>query len=142
DLADSRDGHPLRCVFVASRRKLENSHLALLSKTSDLRSLDRETLLENARQLAFVRPLERYPGWHFGSDWDRAEPAFQERRQLWQEFNRRHLELSFEYEWHDGLRCQLYLGSDLSRPLFISGCADPNEFALLSRFIAPGMVAV
>jgi FkbM family methyltransferase len=142
DLADSRDGHPLRCIFVASRSKLEDSRLALLSGASDLRFLNRETLLRNARELAFVRPLDNYPGWHFGSDWDRAEPAFQERQQLWREFNRRHLELPFEYEWHDGLRFHLYLGNDLSRQLFISGCADPNEFALLNKLIAPGMVAV
>jgi FkbM family methyltransferase len=142
DLADSRDGHPLRCVFVASRSKLENSRLALLSGNSDLRFLDTKALLQNARELAFVRPLDTYPGWHFGSDWDRGELAFQQRQQLWREFNRRHLELSFEYDWHDGLRFHLYLGNDLSRQLFISGCADPNEFALLSKFIEPGMVAV
>ena len=142
DLADSRDGHPLRCVFVASRRRLKNSRLALLSKTSDVRSLDSDTLLQNARELAFVRPLNTYPGWHFGADWDRGEPAFQVRQKLWREFNRRHLELPFEYEWLDGLRFNLYLGNDLSRQLFISGCADPNEFALLDKLIAPGMVAV
>ena len=142
DLTDSRDGHPLRCIFVASRRKLENSRLALLSGAGDLRSLNRETLLQSARELAFVRPIDTYPGWRFGSDWDRAEPAFQKRQQLWREFNRRHLELSFEYEWYDGLRFHLYLGNDLSRQLFISGCADPNEFALLNKLIGPGMVAV
>jgi FkbM family methyltransferase len=178
DLADSRDGHPLRCIFIASRAKIENSRLALLSETSipssaqiaartrflrsvhcgdekapsaaeqsftprpDLQSLDTEMLLQSAREMAFVRPLNLYPRWHFGVDSDCTEPALQQRQQLWREFNRRHLELPIDYEWHDGLRLHLYLGNDLSRQLFISGCADPNEFALLGKLISPGMVAV
>lgn len=142
DLADSRDGHPLRCVFVASRTELESSQLTLLLRSSDLRLLDPETLLQRARELAFVRPLGSYPGWHFGSDWDRGDGEFRKRQELWLEFNRRRLELPFQYVWYDGLLFQVYLGNDLSRQLFIGGCADPNEFSLLSKLIAPGMVAV
>jgi FkbM family methyltransferase len=142
DLADSRDGHALRYVFVASRTELESSQLTLLLRSSDLRLLAREALLERARELAFVRPLGPYPGWHFGSDWDCGDAEFQKRQELWLEFNRRQLELPFQYVWYDGLRFQLYLGNDLSRQLFIGGCADPNEFTLLIKLIAPGMVAV
>lgn len=47
DLADSRDGHRLRCIFVASRSKLENSRLALLSGTGDFRAPDAETLRQS-----------------------------------------------------------------------------------------------
>ncbi len=47
DFADSRDGHLLRCIFVASRSKLENSRLALLSGTGDLRPPDAETLRQS-----------------------------------------------------------------------------------------------
>jgi FkbM family methyltransferase len=47
DLADSRDGHLLRCIFVASRSKLENTRLALLSGTGDFRPPDAETLRQS-----------------------------------------------------------------------------------------------
>jgi FkbM family methyltransferase len=47
DFADSRDGHLLRCIFVASRSKLKNSHLALLSGTSHLRPPDADTLRQS-----------------------------------------------------------------------------------------------
>ncbi len=34
------------------------------------------------------------------------------------------------------------MGNDLSRQLYINGCADPNELYFLDRFLKPGMVVV
>lgn len=99
-------------------------------------------VLQQAKALAYVRPLVPYPGWSFASDWDNPDLAFQKRRQIWQLFNERRLEVPLTFDWYDGLRLNLYLGNDLSRGLFIAGCFEPNEFALLSQLLAPGMVFV
>jgi len=98
--------------------------------------------LEEAARLAFTRPLSPYPGWSFGAGWNNPEPAFRRRRELWEFFNQRRLETPLVFDWYDGLKFNLYLGNDLSRQLFIAGCAEPNEFAFLDRVLEPGMVFV
>src|SRR5579862_7898796 len=98
--------------------------------------------LAAAKQLAFVRPLVRYPGWNFGADWDNPDLAFQMRRQIWEAFHQRGLEVPLPFEWYDGLRLNLYLGNDLSRQLYVGGCSEPNEFAFLNSVLAPGMVFI
>jgi len=170
DLEPERNGHLLRCIFVASRREIGNSQLALLpceTQQEEYKARTRaaaaqarrvwldleenltfkcgdptERLLRQAQELAFVRPLGPYPAWSFGADWERSEPEYQRRKEIWQEFNRRRIEAPLAYEWYYGLRLNLYLGNDLSRQLFIGGCADPNEFAFLDRFLKAGMVVI
>ena len=141
-----RNGHLLRYVFVASRRELNSSSLVRLQPDPAANVLsspgDVESLLREARHRMFLRPLGPFPGWRFGVDWDNPDPAYRARRELWGEFQRRCIEAPFEFEWYDGLRLHLYLGNDLSRQLFISGCADPNEFAVLDKLLQPGMVVV
>jgi FkbM family methyltransferase len=44
--------------------------------------------------------------------------------------------------WYEGLTIQIQLGNDLSRPIFIGGCIDPNEFAFLDSILKEGMVFV
>ena len=99
-------------------------------------------VLEAARAAAFLRPLAPYPGWTFGSDWDNPDPAFRLRRDIWEYFHRRRLETPLTFDWYDGLKLHLYLGNDLSRQLFIAGCVEPNEMALLDSVLAPGMVFI
>jgi len=101
-----------------------------------------EELWTLARKLAYVRPMGRYPGWHHAIGEDDPDPAVQARREIWRYCNSNLLETPFEYNWWEGLRLNLYLGNDVSRLLFIGGCSDPNEFALLDKFLQPGMVVV
>ena len=164
DLEFSRHGHLLRCTFVASHQLLNNPNLSLVwehippasAKTSSpsqapsVHSISAGSLgwesaedaLKQAQALAYVRPLVPYPGWNFASDWDNPDLSFQMRRQVWQFFHDRRLEFPFAFNWYDGLRLNLYLGNDLSRGLFISGCSEPNEFAFLYAILAPGMVFI
>jgi len=95
-------------------------------------------LLDRARVLFEPRELAPYPGWHFDIDWYRDEPKLQERRTIWSSFYSAGKLAELDVEWH-GVRLTLYLGNDLSKQLFITGCLDPNEFALLNRFLEPGM---
>ncbi|MGA3017204.1 MAG: FkbM family methyltransferase [Bryobacteraceae bacterium] len=99
-------------------------------------------LLQRAKSLAFVRPLGLYPGWHFGADWDRPEADYRARQEIWQECKLRRPAAPMEYEWYGGLRLNLHMGNDLSRQLYVGGCADPNEFAFLDQFLKPGMTVI
>ena len=105
-------------------------------------SLADRQLLELARALAWTRPLGRCPGWRFGSDWDNPDPAFQRRREVWQECQARGLREPVLLDWHLGLRCFVHLGNDLSLPLFVGGCIDPNELAFLQQVLEPGATFV
>jgi FkbM family methyltransferase len=149
-----RDGHLLRCVFVASRHPIENPALSLVTSSAagdptqgtirwnDLHWNDEAGALAMAQKLAFARPLGAYPGWTFGAGWDDPDIAFQARRRIWQYFHDRRSETAFVYDWYDGLRLNLHLGNDLSRQLFVAGCSEPNQFAVLDRILAPGMVFI
>ena len=165
DLESSRDGHLLRCIFLASRHRLANPALSLLLKSSEdngsktslvatERHIPKQELifeaswsdpteaLEAAKELVFVRPLVPYPGWSFSSEWDNPDLAFRTRRQIWQYFNERKLEMPFVFNWHRGLRLNLYMGNDLSRQLFIGGCSEPNAFFFLNQILGQGMVFI
>ncbi|MCU1334850.1 MAG: hypothetical protein JWO19_431 [Bryobacterales bacterium] len=99
-------------------------------------------LLSAANSLAYRRPLAPYPGWRFDSDWDNPEIEFRMRRFIWTYFHNDSREAPFQMNWHRGLTIQIHLGNDLSRPLFIGGCIDPNEFAFLNSVLREGMVFV
>src|SRR5262249_7628131 len=51
-------------------------------------------------------------------------------------------QVPFVMHWHDDLRVQLYLSNDESKQVFVGGCLDPNEFALLDRVLKYGMTFV
>jgi len=95
-------------------------------------------LLARARVLFDSRELAPYPGWHFDIDWYRDDPKLQERRMIWDSYYSAGKLAALDVEWHN-MRLTLQLGNDLSKQLFITGCFDPNEFALLNRFLEPGM---
>jgi FkbM family methyltransferase len=92
-----------------------------------------------AKQLVWTRPLDRYPGWHFDIEWDNPGIGFRLRRELWSYFRERRQQVPLVVPWYDGLRVQLYLSNDTSKQLFVGGCVEPNEFALLGEFLAPGL---
>jgi FkbM family methyltransferase len=99
-------------------------------------------LLAAARILAYTRPLSPYPEWRFDSDWDNPDIEFRMRRFIWTYFHNASRETLFRMKWHKALTIQINLGNDLSRPVFIGGCIDPNEFAFLDSFLRDGMVFV
>jgi len=99
-------------------------------------------LLAAARTLAYTRPLAPDPGWSFNSDWDNPDIEFRMRRFIWTYFHNADVETPFRMNWHKGLTVQIYLGNDLSRPIFVGGCIDPNEFAFLDSVMKDGMVFV
>ncbi len=137
----TRDGHNLRCIFVASRTPLDNRNLTPVE--ADGRSaFSPEQALAEAQSLCWVRPLKPYPRWSFGADWENPDPKFRRRCDLWRYFNRHQIETPLDFEWYDGLRLWLYPGNDLSATLFVGGCNEPNEFAFLDRFLQPGMVFI
>jgi FkbM family methyltransferase len=110
--------------------------------TNTLGELSTDHVRRLARELAWTRPLEPYPGWQFASDWDKPGLAFQLRRLIWTYCHDQGLQESFVMDWYDGLRVNLYLGNDLSLPLFVGGCIEPNEFAFLDRVLKPGMTFI
>lgn len=165
NLEFSRGGHLLRCIFVASRQPLDSPEIALLSTQPETKISARamwptagplvnpsgsaptnwnneSEALDTARTLVYARPLVPYPGWTFGADWDNPDVTFQMRRRIWEFFKERKLEVPFVFPWYDGLRLNLYLGNDLSRQLFVSGCAEPNEFFFLNGILKPGMAFI
>jgi len=97
-------------------------------------------LLAAAEHLATLRPLTLYPGWRFDSDWERSDIEFRMRRFIWTYFHNANREAPLKMPWHKGLVTQLQLGNDLSRPLFVGGCIDPNEFVFLNSVLKDGMV--
>ena len=99
-------------------------------------------LLTAARTLAYTRPLGPCPGWSFDSVWDNPDIEFRMRQFIWTYFHNASRETLFRMNWHKGLTIQIHLGNDLSRPVFIGGCIDPNEFAFLESVLKDGMVFV
>ena len=148
-----RDGHLLRCIFVASRRPINRPGLVVQLTAQDAvfegfdepfvagaaLPNDAAGALNRARDLVQFRDLVPYPGWHFDIEWNCTDAATQQRRQIWETFRLSGRTGSLDVEWHNGIRLVLHLGNDLTKQLFIAGCFEPNEFALLNRLLAPGM---
>ena len=101
-----------------------------------------EALVQLAESLACLRPLVPYPEWRFDADWYNPDLCFQIRQRLWQHYVDRGCEAPVRVSWYLGTHLCLYLNNDLSRQIFIAGCADPNEFAFLDRFLEPGMTFI
>jgi FkbM family methyltransferase len=64
------------------------------------------------------------------------------RRFIWTYFHNQNRDFPFRMDWHRGLTIQIHLGNDLSRPLLVGGCFEPNEFAFLNSVLQEGMVFV
>ena len=80
-------------------------------------------LLQTAKKLMSVRPLTPYPGWYFNVADKDADFMTKIRLKVWKYFRQKRLEKPITINWYDGLRFNLYLGNDLSRMLFVGGCA-------------------
>jgi FkbM family methyltransferase len=105
--------------------------------------LDRKSdpeLLAIAQKLAWNRPIELYPGWTFeGAEKRRTDTELQARRSVWSACADRAIRGPIEFPWY-GAKLWMYLGSDFSRPAFIGGCIEPNEFYFLNSILSEGMV--
>lgn len=109
---------------------------------SKRRRLWRAPLLVAAHLLARLRPVGRFPGWRFGIAEDAPGPRTRLRLAIWKFFQRSGLRGTLVMPWHGSMRVRLQIHNDLSRCLFVGGCIEPNEFALLERVLRPGMVVV
>jgi len=118
----------------------------LVGADSDLKKLLKdfsdERLLAWAGAAAELRSLEPYPGWTFSGAEDSAAPVVRLRTAIWESCRDRKLEKPLLFPWYDGLTLNLYLGNDMSRPTFIGGCIEPNEFLFVHTFLKPNMVMV
>ena len=107
-----------------------------------VQSLSDERLLLLASSVAELRPMGYCPGWSFSCDDASSMPIIQFRHAVWRSCLERRLEKPIVFPWHDGSKFNLYLGNDLSRPTFIGGCFEPNEFAFIGAFLKPGMAVL
>ncbi len=87
--------------------------------------------------------LTMRPGWRF------AEEYYDERRwlacrrgALWEAAAQYKLVVPLRLAWLDGTTVEITLGNDNSLCLYVCGSFEPNEFALLSHVLRPGMVFV
>ncbi len=107
-----------------------------------LKGLSEPRLLALARAVADLRPLGPQPGWTFSGGEDSSAPAIRLRHAIWDFCRKRQLQTAIPFPWYDGLTINLYLGNDMSRPTFIGGCFEPNEFSFMHSRLQPGMVMV
>lgn len=98
-----------------------------------------ERVLAETAKAAWLRPLEVYPGWQFGIDFDRSDAAFRNRRGLWETCASYRPLPRVRIPWLHGTFFEILVGNDLSRPIFVGGCYEPNEFAFLDVLLKPGM---
>jgi FkbM family methyltransferase len=100
-------------------------------------------VLARAASLLASRPrLGWYPGWRFGIAEEAPSLGVRVRRAVWKLWEEGTLAGPIPLPWHDGLRLEMPLGTDLSRCLYVSGSYDPNEFMFLSSALRPGMVCI
>jgi FkbM family methyltransferase len=107
--------------------------------TALLESKREPELIAMAESIAILRPLVPFPKWQTDADLENPDLSFQFRRWIWESFRRRKREVPIVLPWHANTRVRLYLGTDLSRQVFVAGCFEPNEFAFLDRILQPGM---
>jgi FkbM family methyltransferase len=100
-------------------------------------------MLARAAGLLAPRPrLGWHPGWRFGIAEEVPSLAVRVRRAVWGLWKERTLAGPIPLPWHDRLRLEMPLGTDLSRCVYVSGSYDPNEFMFLSSALRPGMVCI
>ena len=104
-----------------------------------IESISLEELIRMAESIAILRPLLPYPHWRTDVDLNNPDLTYQLRRWLGQYFHDRKREAALVVPWHVGTRLRLFLGNDLTRQIYVSGCIEPNEFAFLNRILQPGM---
>jgi FkbM family methyltransferase len=97
-----------------------------------------QELIELSSSLAYVRPLRPYPMADQLEDWRQLPPEAAARYRIWQFLFESNRSVPLTLPWHFGSHLDIQLGNELSRGLFVHGCHDPNELALLDHILRPG----
>jgi FkbM family methyltransferase len=117
---------------ASSRRPLRNFLFSLVSR-----------LIERVMPLVVeLRPIGRYADYRFG-DGESSGWRWWIRWQLWRvcrRFAPGRVVIVQRY-YHDMLIKQ-YLGTDISRCLFVAGCYEPNEMDYVNQLLKPGDVVL
>lgn len=138
----NRTGTPPNTTAEEDPSQLPPSSPAGGDLTLTIQGLSEEHLLAMAQVLAELRPIEVYPDWSFSIAERSPAPIIQLRLAIWKACAEKKMERPILFPWYDGLKIHLYLGNDMSRPTFVGGCIEPNEFAFLSSILRPGMVMI
>ncbi len=107
-----------------------------------LRLLPIRLFLYFAQGLVEHRPIDSYPGWHFGIAEENPDVKTKLRLIIWDVAKEQNIEQPMLFQWDHGLKLHMYLGNDQSRCLYVGGCIEPNELNLLTRILEPGMTFV
>lgn len=108
----------------------------------NIRQLPDDSLFLLAEYLTELRSLKPYPGWYFGIAEVSMSSVTQLRYLIWSICNARQLQKSICHPWYNNSKINLYLGNDVSRPMYIGGCIEPNEFAFINSILKEGMVMI
>ncbi|PWU07776.1 MAG: hypothetical protein C5B47_05640 [Verrucomicrobia bacterium] len=108
--------------------------------TESIRNLPDDSLLCLAMCLTELRALKPYPGWHFDIAEAHSSSTTQSRRLIWNICHERRLQKPILHPWYHDSTINLYLGNDLSRPIYVGGCIEPNEFAFVHALLKEDMV--
>jgi FkbM family methyltransferase len=136
-------------VDAASRLRralVRGGHGLILAEAESLAavfaSLTTARLSQLAVELAKLAPLHAKPGWRFDGFLESGDLATFVRYALWLTLCRRTDAEPVILPWHAGTRLGLNFRNDLGLAAFVSGCFEPNEFALLSQLLEPGMTVL
>lgn len=110
--------------------------------TATLGRLGPEALHGLAADLAFLHPLRPMPSWRYDSFLESSDPATFVRYAIWRTARSSPPPRQVVIPWHGGSRFGIVFDNELGQQMFVSGCYEPNEFALLDRVLRPGMTAL
>jgi FkbM family methyltransferase len=101
-----------------------------------------EQLSQLATTLATPAPLSAVPNWRMDSFLESGDLATFVRYAIWLTLCRRADAGPIILPWHAGTRLGVNFCNDLGLAVFVAGCFEPNEFALLGRLLQPGMTVL
>ncbi|HEX5325621.1 MAG TPA: FkbM family methyltransferase [Acetobacteraceae bacterium] len=105
-------------------------------------SLDEATLSAVIAATTVLRPLRPVPRWRFGNFLESGDLTTFIRYAVWQAVGTRPLSSPIRFAWHVETALALRLDNDLGLALYVGGCFEPNEFAVLEQILRPGMTVI
>ena len=95
-----------------------------------------------ARALAPRYRLRLEPGWRYDSSLHDSHVRTRLRVAVWHHYRSNPIDRPIVVRWYEGLRLGLFIGNDLTLPLYVGGSFEPNEFVFIGKTLMPGMVFV
>jgi FkbM family methyltransferase len=148
DRSQTRDGHPMRQIFISSLTKLE---LETLQEVGDgleffgadpLEKLTLKELTELAKQRYRPEPLSRQT-WYVGKTEETLPESRIELARLWRVLRLKSVKRpQVAVDWHEGIHLKLSLDDEIARCVFVEGVFEPNEFVLIDRYLQKGMTFI